>query len=460
VLTNALTLSSAGFATLNHTARGGNGGNTDTGVGGRGGNAQSTLNYLDTTSGSITATVSAFGGNGGQPQSQGVAGNGGSATSTLVLSSQAPASIYNGGIFLDGSSHATGGTTGGTGLVGSDAYATSSVTYTGDGIATIPHAPPQQIFGSVSSYATAASNSRASANALASATQANVVGAVVASNAVAIGTMAFANATSHSVGATVAMADAQALGGSGGATAQSVAVNDQGHQVIMTASTGANNGVASSSANFSDNTFGGVAQLNDPGYGAPGAIARGMGGPDATTMASFVTTGGTPNSAAALANQSLIGLGVLGANYAGGTGSQSFTSSAEYIVNTTGTFNLTLALLGITSNAGGFDFLSFSLTDNGTNLLSQSFTDLGSAQAYFSDDAITLYNLASNADIVLTFTLTAASIEGSSVMYALSSTAALAPVPLPPSFPLMLGALGGLAWLGRRDALRLRSRAV
>jgi hypothetical protein len=140
----------------------------------------------------------------------------------------------------------------------------------------------------------------------------------------------------------------------------------------------------------------------------------------------------------------------MGADPGGSAGSSTtFNSKAEYVTNQTGTNNLTVALLNLAASGSGFQSLSFAVKDNGNTLLSASFTDLASAQSFFSDDPLTFFNLASDVDLSLDFSLTAGN-ESAGLSYAIGDTAGTAPVPLPLTLPLLLSGLMTLAFVKPR----------
>jgi len=211
-------------------------------------------------------------------------------------------------------------------------------------------------------------------------------------------------------------------------------------------------------ANFTDNSTNLVPTLaNATTNPALAAYSYGQGTPNSASAASFVNST-TPNSTAALTGQNLIGLGVMGANLGGDSNSSgTFNSQAEYITNRTGTNNLTIALLNLAASGNGFQSLSFTVKDNGSTLLSDTFTSLASAQTFFTDDPLTFYNLASGVDLSLNFSLTASS-ESAGISYAIGDTAGTAPVPLPPTLPMLLGGLVSLMFVRRHRLPNLLPR--
>jgi hypothetical protein len=97
----------------------------------------------------------------------------------------------------------------------------------------------------------------------------------------------------------------------------------------------------------------------------------------------------------------------------------------------------------------GFDSATFQISENGTVLEDKLFTDLASAQAFFSDNPIGITLLAGLNTIRLSFNETISGGDGFSFDYA-----AIAPVPLPPTLLLFAPGLGGLGLLGWRRKRR------
>ena len=84
-------------------------------------------------------------------------------------------------------------------------------------------------------------------------------------------------------------------------------------------------------------------------------------------------------------------------------------------------------------------------------MLSDTFTSLSSALNSFRDDPISLGTLDGPTDLTLYYDLTASSAMGAGIDYVLGYTPATAPVPVPPTLPLLLGGLIGLAFAGWRS---------
>ena len=118
----------------------------------------------------------------------------------------------------------------------------------------------------------------------------------------------------------------------------------------------------------------------------------------------------------------------LGSMGAGGTGaSLTYQESANFIFNAIGGTFL-IDLLGNTSLGNGFDSATFQIPLNGNLVDSQSFTDLASAEAFFSNNLIDVSLGAGLNDIQLAFDETMSGGEGFSFDYATASL----PPPCPP----------------------------
>ena len=144
---------------------------------------------------------------------------------------------------------------------------------------------------------------------------------------------------------------------------------------------------------------------------------------------------------------------VLGSMGAGGVGgSLSYQESVSFSLNVETDPIFTVALLNNNSLGKGFDSATFQLTENGTVLDNKLFTDLASAQAFFSNNPINITLLAGLNIIQLSFNETISGGDGFAFDYA-----AVSPIitPLPTTLPLFatgLGALGLLGWRRKKAA--------
>jgi hypothetical protein len=143
-----------------------------------------------------------------------------------------------------------------------------------------------------------------------------------------------------------------------------------------------------------------------------------------------------------------VALGSMGAGGVGG--SLSYQESVSFSLNVETDPIFTVALLNNNSLGKGFDSATFQLTENGTVLDNKLFTDLASAQAFFSNNPINITLLAGLNIIQMSFNEMVSGGDGFSFNYA-----AIAPTPLPPTLLLFasgLGALGLLGWRRKRKA--------
>jgi hypothetical protein len=102
-------------------------------------------------------------------------------------------------------------------------------------------------------------------------------------------------------------------------------------------------------------------------------------------------------------------------------------------------------LLDSNSLGKGFDSATFQISANGTIFDNQVFTDLASAQAFFSNNIINVTLLAGLNIIKLSFNEVIRGGDGFSFDYA-----AIAPTPVPPTLLLFATGLAGLGLLGWR----------
>ncbi len=400
-LVNAVSGSTTGILALTQNAVGGSGGSSTTGQGAAGGNASSSLLLTDTQASTLDVVVSAAGGSGGYGAG-GTTGTAGNGTANGSINAM-------GALVLQGSASA------GTGTGGA---ATSNMYGVGAG--------------------------------------GNAV-TITSSSQAGLGTAATANATAttFTLGSAVGDATATTSGAPTGiAMAQGTASDALGHKVVVTASapTMTNSTSVRTQVSSGGNTYGTYYQFLGSGYPVAYSTAAALPNAAAVTQILGATHANVSN---ALAGNTVLGAGLLGANYAtfGPSGSFTYTSSAEFIENFTGSSNLTLGLLDIGAYGNGFDSLSFNVKDGSTTLLSQTFNTLSSAQAFFTDGVQSLGVLPGNEFnyLTLSYSLTASAAEGAGITYIIGSAPAPAPVPVPSSWLLMVGGLGALGLMARRN---------
>jgi hypothetical protein len=105
-------------------------------------------------------------------------------------------------------------------------------------------------------------------------------------------------------------------------------------------------------------------------------------------------------------------------------------------------------LLSNASLGKGFDSANFQIFDNGNLIVNQSFTNLASAQGFFSNNNLINIMLAGGLNNVqLSFNETMSGGEGFSFDY---TTASVSATPLPPAWTMMLIGLAGFGFFAYR----------
>jgi hypothetical protein len=262
-----------------------------------------------------------------------------------------------------------------------------------------------------------------------------------------VGGSANAFASSHSIGSSAGSAQATAWGGSGLAAAQSTAVDAARLESF----------VAKASAPASTNIASVLTQANVSGqwYGAPPSATNGqaayafvLGKPTATTQIFDPST--APRTAAAFAGASIEAAGILGANDDGsGGGLTTYTASTEHTFAVADNSRVILSLLDLANYGGGFSKLAFSVSDDGTTLVSDAFTNLSTAESFFTDNPLLLSRTSGPQDLTLYLQLTGDSAQGAGISYALGESSASASVPEPPTSLLLILGLLGLSPIAR-----------
>ncbi len=148
-----------------------------------------------------------------------------------------------------------------------------------------------------------------------------------------------------------------------------------------------------------------------------------------------------------------IALGTMGA---GGIGASSltYTATADFTFNAVG-FPFLIDLTGSYSLGNGFDSATFQVFDNGNSLINQSFSDLTSAQAYFSNNLLDLYLGAGSNDLQIAFTETMSGGQGFAFNYAAGEIAA---VPEPSTWAMMILGFAGIGFMAYRRKPKPASR--
>jgi hypothetical protein len=122
----------------------------------------------------------------------------------------------------------------------------------------------------------------------------------------------------------------------------------------------------------------------------------------------------------------------MGATYGGNGQSLTYQESASFTLNSHGGSFFLVDLLGASSIGNGFDAATFQILSNGNVVDSQSFTNVAAANAFFSNNLLSV-PLASGVDnIQMAFDETMSGGEGYSFGYAASAA------PEPSTWAMML----------------------
>jgi hypothetical protein len=334
-LINAVGGTTAGGANsylkLYQRSTGGAGGGSSSGAGGVGGRATSNLNFNDvlantTHASTVTGIAGAYGGAGGNSSTAGGAGGAGTASLTLT-----------GAFGVTATSNAAGGA-GGVGAAGGNATATS------DAIGTT----------------------------------------AITSNATATG------GTGGS-GAGTALAKAIGHGGSGSVHAQSIAGSVTSSSLVTAASAIADAPVAGTSTAKTWAAIGNGA-ISSPSRVADQSEAQITAEPTTADVNAINAANPNINSAFHAGKApTYFGIAELGGAYsAGGSGSETETSSVHEIVDLTklsALHDLIIGFYGGTAAGAGFTSMTLDVKVNGTDH-NTTFTSVAAANAYFRNDAV------------------------------------------------------------------------
>jgi hypothetical protein len=458
--------------TANATAGNGGGGSVQAGngIGSDGGSATATVAATAIIGGVANATTNANGGAAGGGDFGG--GNGGNATavSTVIGPGSAVAAATGGSARFFG------------GINGGSASATATALTADGGIAKATATGGEGGFGQIGAHggnATAIAEATSSATAIATGGQNrgfNGGGASALANvtnggpAVAIATgggagdvsgPAVATSISTAMNGGVANATATATGGvpgcpgppncipsgvagSGNASSSATTINANLAQAQSTASGSSGQAQATAQTNIANLSIQPVATSQVDGSSP--AIANAQAGGSIFSLPNTINAGQSFSVASGFAVDSVaVVLGSMGAGGVGG--SLSYQELVNFSVDVATDPSFTFALLDNKSLGNGFDSATFQIIENGNVLENKVFTDLASAQAFFSDNLINLTLLAGLNIIQLSFNEIIGGGDGFAFDYA-----AISPIitPLPTTLPLFATGLAGLGLLGWR----------
>jgi hypothetical protein len=182
--------------------------------------------------------------------------------------------------------------------------------------------------------------------------------------------------------------------------------------------------------------------------GAASAVALGQVGSGASLPGALTPGQSFSVVSPTFAGPLMLTVGSMGASGIGG--SLAYAQSASFTINSGGTPFL-IDLIDNASLGAGFDSATFQVFDNGKMIVSDSFTNLASAQAFFSNNNLINIVLAgglNNVQLALNETMSGG--EGFSFDYA---TASVSATPLPPAWTMMLIGLAGFRFFAKRRKL-------
>ena len=381
--------SGSGTVQVSASVTGGAGGTSGFGGGGAGAGANLTNAVSGSTSGSLYLSQSATGGAGGAASlfNGKYGGAGGNATSTLTVKDSAAGS-------LSGMVNATGGAGGnasiGTGGSGGNATAYIALTSTLNGV-------------NVSSTA------NATGGAAGTGLQPGSAG------------MSYATASASAIGSGVASANSTAVGTGGGAAVAISTSSYRSGQGVMASATSPLGGPADLPAIASTKTTLG----NNVSVAVPNALSAGQSFSNITGLpvsGSYTLTTNVGNAFAA-GHGTVYALASMGAAYGGAGEPLTYVTTANFDFNLKANSTIALGLLSETSLGNGFDSASLQVFSNGNQIADYMFTNLAAAQAFFTDDVVSLGKSGGGlTDVELIFDQTASSGEGFGFNYAVGTT--------------------------------------
>jgi hypothetical protein len=130
--------------------------------------------------------------------------------------------------------------------------------------------------------------------------------------------------------------------------------------------------------------------------------------------------------------------------------SLTYEESADFKLNGQGT--VLLGLVNPISVGTGFDHSTFQILVDGVTFLNQSFNDLASANAFFTNDILNLGSFSNGiTDIDLVFDETMSSAQGFGYTYAFAANGFSSAVPEPSTWAMLLLGFLGLGFMFRRS---------
>ena len=146
------------------------------------------------------------------------------------------------------------------------------------------------------------------------------------------------------------------------------------------------------------------------------------------------------------------GVGGFGAQSDGSDTSLTYDATADFTFLTTTTGNVYLNLVSGAPSGDAFQSLVFTYSIDGSTPVSETFTTVAEADAYFNGNDISLGDLTAGTQTLdLSYAFTA---MGDAPGYGVTFDTSLAPVPEPSTWAMMLIGFSGLGYAGWRRARR------